>query len=256
MAANQSSPGVVIQERDLTTITTLSTANVGVIAAPFELGPVEEIVEVSNERELAERFGKPNDYNYEYWYTAAQFLSYGGVLKTIRAGSSTLKNAVNTGTAPLIKNLQDYETTYESANNTWTWAARTAGSKGNSIGVFVTDAGADQIAVIPAPGSGNEFEFVADEAVSATSGAAGKVFKYSIVLTVETVVGDFVPGTSTTINIGGSNEAVTVLAWDPANKKLEIALPSGGVTGIIADSQTVTQGTNTCDIAASGIERR
>ena len=41
MAANQSSPGVVIQERDLTTITTLSTANVGVIAAPFEQGPVE-----------------------------------------------------------------------------------------------------------------------------------------------------------------------------------------------------------------------
>ena len=256
MAANQSSPGVVIQERDLTTITTLSTANVGVIAAPFELGPVEEIVEVSNERELAERFGKPNDYNYEFWYTAAQFLSYGGVLKTIRAASSTLKNAVNTGTAPLIKNLQDYETTYESANNTWTWAARTAGAKGNSIGVFVTDSGADQIAVIPAPGSGNEFEFVADEAVSATSGASGKVFKYSIVLTVESVVGDFTPGTSTTINIGGSNEAVTVLAWDPANKKLEIALPSGGVTGIIADAQTVTQGTSTCDIAASGIERR
>ena len=120
----------------------------------------------------------------------------------------------------------------------------------------MTDAGADQIAVIPAPGSGNEFEFVADEAVSATSGAAGKVFKYSIVLTVESVVGDFTPGTSTTINIGGSNEAVTVLAWDPANKKLEIALPSGGVTGIIADAQTVTQGTSTCDIAASGIERR
>ena len=66
MAANQSSPGVVVQERDLTTITTLSTANVGVLAAPFELGPVEEIVQVSNERELAEQFGKPNDNNYEY----------------------------------------------------------------------------------------------------------------------------------------------------------------------------------------------
>ena len=47
MAANQSSPGVVIQERDLTTITTLTTANVGVIAAPFELGPVEEIKDLS-----------------------------------------------------------------------------------------------------------------------------------------------------------------------------------------------------------------
>ena len=256
MAANQLSPGVVIQERDLTTITTLSTANVGVIAAPFELGPVEEIIEISNERQLAERFGNPNDANYEYWYTAAQFLSYGGLLKTVRVNAAALKNAVNTGTAPLVKNLQDYETTYESAVNTWNWASRTAGSKGNSIGIFVTDAGADQIAVIPAPGSGNEPEFVADEAVSATSGAAGKVFKYSIVLTVESVVGDFTPGTSTTIAIGGSNEAVTVLAWDPANKKLELGLPSGGVTGIIADAQVVTQGSNTATIATSGIERR
>ena len=59
MAANQSSPGVVIQERDLTTITTLTTANIGVLAAPFESGPVEEIVEIASERELADRFGKP-----------------------------------------------------------------------------------------------------------------------------------------------------------------------------------------------------
>ncbi|WLW37203.1 tail sheath monomer [Synechococcus phage S-RS29] len=256
MAANQSSPGVVIQERDLTTITTLSTANVGVLAAPFELGPVEEVIEISNERELVERFGKPNDNNFEYWYTASQFLSYGGVLKTVRVDSTALKNAVNTGTAVKIKNLQDYETNYEAANNTWSWAARTAGTKGNSIGIFVTDAGADQIVVLPAPGSGNEHEFVADEAVSAASGAAGKVFKYSIVLTVESVVGDFTPGTATTISISGSNETVNVLAWDPANKKLEIGLPSGGVTGIIADAQTVTQGSNTCDIATNGIERR
>ena len=257
MAANQSSPGVVIQERDLTTITTQSTANVGVIAGPFESGPVEEVVDISTERQFAEVFGKPNDYNYEYWYTAAQYLSYGGVLKAVRATSTALKNAVDAGTAPLIKNLQEYETTYEAANNTWTWAAKTPGSKGNSIGIFMTDAGPDQILVLPAPGSGNEHEFVRDEAVTgATSGAAGKVFKYSLVLTVEDVVGDFTPGTSTTIGISGSNETVTVEAWDPANKKLEISLPSGGVTGIIAAAQTVTQGSNTADIAADGIERR
>jgi hypothetical protein len=256
MAANQLSPGVVIQERDLTTITTLSTANVGVIAAPFEIGPVEEVISISTERELVERFGKPNNSNFEFWYTASQFLSYGGVLKTIRVNSSSLKNAVDSGTAPLVKNLQDYETSYESANNNWTWASRTPGSAGNSIGIFMTDAGADQIAVIPAPGSGNEFEFVADAALTATSGAAGKVFKYSVLLSVQTVVGDFTPGTSTTISIGGSDEAVDVLAWDPSNKKLEIGLPSGGVTGIIADAQVVSQGSNTCVISASGIERR
>ena len=255
MAANQSSPGVVVQERDLTTITTLSTANIGVLAAPFEQGPVEEIVTIANERNLADIFGKPNNNNYEYWFTASQFLSYGGVLKTVRVTSSSLKNGVDTGTAPLIKNFQDYETNYETANNNWTWAAKTPGTKGNSIGIFVTDAGADQIAVLPAPGSGNEHEFVADAAVSAASGAAGKVFKYSILLTVDTVVGDFVVGTSTTISIGGSDESVNVLAWDPANKKLEIGLPSGGVTGILSDNQVITQGTNTAAIDTT-IERR
>ena len=255
MAANQSSPGVVVQERDLTTITTLTTANTGVIAAPFELGPVEEIKTIGTERELVATFGEPNEYNYEYWYTAAQFLSYGGLLKAVRTDSSALKNAVNTGTAVKIKNLQDYETTYLNGSNTWKWAARTPGTKGNSIGIFITDAGADQIAVVPAPGSGNDHEFVATEALSATSGAAGKVFKYSVLLTVGSVVGSFVPGTTTTISIGGSAQTVNVLEYDADNGKIEIGIPSGGVTGIIADGQTITQGSNTAVIGTSGIER-
>lgn len=255
--SNQLSPGVVIQERDLTAVTTPIGLNVGVLAAPFTKGPVEEIFEVSTERDLATVFGEPNDYNYEYWFTASQFLSYGGVLKAIRLNAASLKNAVDAGAAPLIKNLQEYETTYESSNsNTFKFAARDAGALGNSLGLFVTDAGPDQIAVLPAPGTGNEWEFVEDEVVSAASGAAGKVYKYAIRLTVDTVVGAFVPGNATTISISGSDETVNVLAWDPGNKYLEISLPAGGVTGIIADGQTITQGTNTAVIASSGIERR
>ena len=256
MAANQSSPGVVVQERDLTTITTLTTANTGVIAAPFELGPVEEIKNIGTERELVATFGEPNEYNYEYWYTAAQFLSYGGLLKAVRTDSSALKNAVDAGTAVKIKNLQDYETTYLNGTNSWKWAARTPGTKGNSIGIFITDAGADQIAVVPAPGSGNDHRFVSGEALSATSGAAGKVFKYSILLTVESVVGSFAAGSTATISISGSAQTVDVLAYDADNGKIEIGIPSGGITGIIATGQTITQGSNTADISASGIERR
>jgi len=255
-ASNQLSPGVVIQERDLTTVTAPVGLNVGVLAAPFAQGPVEEIIEIASERSLVNYFGEPNDYNYEYWYTASQFLSYGGVLKTIRISDAALKNAVNTGTAVLIKNTQDYETTYENSNaNAWKYAARYAGTLGNSIGIFVTDAGADQLAVLPAPGSGNEWEFVADEAVTAASGAAGKVYKYSIKLSLTNVVGSFTPGNATSISISGSNETVTVLAWDAASKILEIALPAGGVTGILADGQVITEGTNTGEIAGGGIER-
>ena len=256
MATGQNSPGVVFQERDLTTTSSVPSANVGVLVAPFAQGPVDEVVDITSERDLAERFGGPNEYNYEYWFTAAQFLSYGGTLKTIRVSNTALKNAVNGGTAPLIKNRDDYEANIEGAANSFDWVSREPGTLNNSIGIFTTDAGADQILVCPAPGSGNEHEFVADEAVSASSSAAGKVFKYSIVLTVESIVGTFAVGSATSISISGSNETVDVLAYDATNKKLEIGLPSGGVTGIIAAGQTITQGTNTCDIATSGVERR
>ena len=256
MATGQNSPGVVFQERDLTTTSSVPSANVGVLVAPFAQGPVDEVVDITSERDLAERFGGPNEYNYEYWFTAAQFLSYGGTLKTIRVSNTALKNAVNAGTAPLIKNRDDYEANIEGAANSFDWVSREPGTLNNSIGIFTTDAGADQILVCPAPGSGNEHEFVADEAVSASSSAAGKVFKYSIVLTVESIVGTFAVGSATSISISGSNETVDVLAYDATNKKLEIGLPSGGVTGIIAAGQTITQGTNTCDIATSGVERR
>ena len=103
MAASQLSPGVVIRERDFTTVSTVSLANIGAIAAPFERGPIEQIVDVNNERTLISTFGKPNESNYEYWFTAAQFLSYGGTLKTIRADATNLKNAVSNGTAVKIK---------------------------------------------------------------------------------------------------------------------------------------------------------
>jgi len=261
MAANQSSPGVVFQERDLTTITTLSTANVGLIAAPFVKGPVDEIVQIASERELAEVFGKPNDSNYEYWYTAAQYLSYGGILKTVRVASSSLKNSVAdiTGSVDtvLIKNLDEYETTYEnSGSNTFHWAARNPGTLGNSVRIFTTDAGADQIATCPAPASGGEWRFVPEQPLTAGA-STGLVYKYSIVLTLENIVGTFTVGETANIDISGADKEVDVLAFDLPNKKLEIGIPSAGVDAIIAAGQTVTgvTSTATADIAAAGVER-
>jgi hypothetical protein len=247
MAVNQSSPGVVIQERDLTTITTLSTANIGVLAAPFESGPVEEIVQISSERELVERFGNPNDKNYEYWYTASQFLSYGGTLKTIRVTNSTLKNAVSNDTAELIKNLQDYETNHTSQN--WHWAARTAGTKGNSIGIFVTDAGADQIITLDEPtgsaGSAKEYRFTAGESLAgatftAGGGLSGRVVTYRYRCTVSgTPDITPVPGTNVhildTVNNGIDREFV-INAYDAANKIVELAPLDVDDVGKLIDS--------------------
>ena len=53
MAVNQSSLSVVFEKEILTTITTAATANIGLMAAPFELGPVEEIVDISSEKKFS-----------------------------------------------------------------------------------------------------------------------------------------------------------------------------------------------------------
>ena len=256
MAVNQQSPGVVFQERDLTSVTQVSSPNTALVAGPFQKGPVEEMVTITNERGLVEVFGEPNEYNYEYWYTAAQFLDYGGVLKTVRLDDDVLKNACDKGTAPKIKNFDDYEANFEASNNTFDWVAREAGSLGNSIGIFVTDAGPDQILKLDAPSSGNDWEFTKDAAVTGASGAAGKVFNYSVVLTLTSVVGTFTDGETVNIDISGSDQATTVKSWDPATKKLELAV--GSITGIIAAAQTLAGATSsaTATIATGGVERK
>jgi hypothetical protein len=98
MANTQISPGVLVQERDLTNTINATIDNVGAMVGTFSQGPVEEIVTVSSERELIEVFGEPNDQNFEYWFSIAQFMLYGGTVKVVRADNSALKNAIDTAT--------------------------------------------------------------------------------------------------------------------------------------------------------------
>ena len=60
MANTQISPGVLVQERDLTNTINATIDNVGAIVGTFSKGPVEEIVDIS-ERQLIEIFGGTND---------------------------------------------------------------------------------------------------------------------------------------------------------------------------------------------------
>ena len=89
MTIKTASPGVIINEVDLTKGTSDAiTTNVGAFVGPFERGPVKELVLVSTEAEFQRIFGNPTDQNYEYWYTVANFLEYGGVCYVIRADDS------------------------------------------------------------------------------------------------------------------------------------------------------------------------
>jgi hypothetical protein len=158
MATPQLSPGVLIREVDLTVGRADNVLdNIGAIAGPFAIGPVDEPIDITTEQELINVFGKPSskDGQYEYWMSASSFLSYGGVLKVVRTDGEELVNAnavrnslgVSTvGEAELkIKNFDDYEANYADDIAGYIFAAKTPGSWANNLKIAVIDDKADQI---------------------------------------------------------------------------------------------------------------
>jgi len=149
MASTLLSPGVEIQERDLT-IGSIETVevNVGAIAGAFQKGPVLKPVRIASESQLIETFGEPNDKNADEWWVAASFLQYGGVLDVVRCSTTGQLTASDDNvTSPYtlsIPTLEHYEANeYFTTNNPFKWAARNPGVQGNAIKVAIIDKGAD-----------------------------------------------------------------------------------------------------------------
>jgi phage tail sheath protein FI len=139
--AFQLSPGINVSEIDLTTIVPSGATSIGAFAGPFAWGPVDEIITISDESKLADRFGKPDSTNYEHWFSAANFLAYSNNLKVVRAFGAATKNAVANGTSVLIKNDDDWLENYSSGTSTYgEFAAKYAGALGNSLKVSLADA--------------------------------------------------------------------------------------------------------------------
>ena len=160
MATPQLSPGVLIREVDLTVGRAENVLdNIGAIAAPMAIGPIDYPIEVATEQELINTFGKPisTDSHYEYWMTASSFLSYGGVLKVVRTDGSNLvtanskitnayTKASGVGDTDLkIKNIDDYNLNHADEVATYAFAAKTPGEWANNLKVAYIDSKADQI---------------------------------------------------------------------------------------------------------------
>ena len=179
--ASQLSPGIVVQERDFTNTRLQETiTNVAAIAGPFTKGEVGVAKLITSEKELVETFGKPTNDNYEWWFSASEFLNYGGNLQVARISSSSashLTNANSTGAVASgianikVNNLGEYETNVEPATPAYKYVAKTPGSWGNSLKVAVIDSGADQILTLQYP-----VTLSAGATLSGSTGAIGKVY--------------------------------------------------------------------------------
>ena len=68
--AFQVSPGVQVKEIDATSVVPAVSTSVGGFAGSFNWGPVEQVVTVGSEKELAAEFGSPDDNTALYFLTA------------------------------------------------------------------------------------------------------------------------------------------------------------------------------------------
>jgi phage tail sheath protein FI len=179
--AFQVSPGVLVQERDLTRIIPAVSTSVGAFAGEFRKGPLDEIVTVSSEQELVETFGKPDSNNFEDFFSAANFLQYSNALRVVRAQNSSIANAVASGSAFVIKNETDYINNFATGQGSvGEWAARTAGAWGNNLLVSICpSAAAYETTVVTTLAS---TPAVGDTQITVTSGtniAIGDIINFS-----------------------------------------------------------------------------
>jgi hypothetical protein len=137
--AFQLSPGVNISEVDLTTVVPSVATTVGGLAGNFAWGPVEEVTIVTNEIRLADTFGKPNANTFQYFFTAANFLSYGSDLRVVRAANTGTLNATTSSTGVQVKNVLDYNQNHSSGTGSDDFIAKWPGAVGNALGVSISD---------------------------------------------------------------------------------------------------------------------
>jgi len=134
--AFQVSPGVLVQEKDLTRIIPAVSTSIGAVAFQATQGPLDEVVSISSEQELVSKFGKPNSSTFEGFFTAANFLAYSNSLRVVRVQNSSVSNATESGSAFVIKNTTDYQDNHaDGSASVGLWAARTAGAWGNNLSI-------------------------------------------------------------------------------------------------------------------------
>ena len=140
--AFQVSPGVLVQEKDLTRIIPAVSTSIGAFAGEFRKGPIDEVTTISSEQELVSTFGKPDSSNFEDFFSAANFLAYSNALRVVRVQNSSVSNATESGSTFVIKNLTDYVDNYaDGSGSVGLWAARTAGAWGNNLKISTCPSG-------------------------------------------------------------------------------------------------------------------
>ena len=140
----QVSPGVVVTERDLTTVVPNVSTSIGAFAGAFQWGPVLQRVRIESENELVKTFGEPTADTAEYFWSAANYLAYSNNLLVVRNTEANAINAVvgddNAGDAVKVNNTDDFDgTTFSTTATAPLFVAKYPGARGSSLKAIAVD---------------------------------------------------------------------------------------------------------------------
>ena len=218
----QLSPGVAVVEKDFTSIVPAVSSSVGAFAGSFAWGPVLQPTTISSENILVQRFGKPNDYNFQSFFSAANFLSYTNNLLTVRVDGTNLKNSVQVKSGSV--------------------SAITVGTAGSG---YVSTAAAPTV-VIAAPDQIGGIQAVATAvlsggAVTAIPVASGGTAYTSATVTVTRGTGDTTGTGASGVAVvsGGVIQSITVTGGSGYTKVPTVALVGVGGSGATLGTPTV-----------------
>ena len=153
------SPGVEVNEIDLTNVIPAVSTSIGGYAGHFNWGPSGELINISSEKDLLSTFGTPDDTDSisKSFLVAASFLKYGNFLKVSRAAPSDARNAIVGNSSKAVQsapigNLDEFENLTTDANEYF--IARCPGAYGNSLKVVVGYTGTSNADIV------NNFDFL------------------------------------------------------------------------------------------------
>jgi hypothetical protein len=227
------SPGVQVNEVDLTNVVPAVATSIGAIAGAFQKGPVSSIVNISSEEELIEIFGKPQTTGnqFETFFSAANFLKYTDSLKVVRAESAIVNAGANSGV--LIRDDDHYLASFSTGQGSnGEWTARTAGTWANGIKVeicatstaYEQDLSTNNLVNTSTSAVGDTSIIVDDADASGFEFNVGDLISFYSDTSNTVAVDDFNEYEVTAINT--STNALTIrLKDDPSGAGLQTAIP-------------------------------
>lgn len=176
------SPAVTTREIDLSAVVGSAVSTFSAFAGKFHWGPVNEPMLISDETDLVQTFGYPDNDNAVDFFTMASFLAYSSGAWVTRVGNDKMTNAsLQSGPVSVINS--------ESLNNqagslsTASLFAKYPGQVGNSLGVSICSSKTQYKFVFESPTAGekgtHDIVFDFKDTNKPENGVKSKVIKYT-----------------------------------------------------------------------------